>query len=280
MKRKQTHNLLFLVLLFSFFAELWIGEITDISKMMRLTEKTVTEPAFREMNIDDRMLAVMKRSKNRGLDAAIWLLESRFGYQKISCSYTEEDFRVLKKKWEKRKAWEVYLKICQAIWEDVRYFPVPVMEDGQKGEPAFENSWGQVRTYGGKRWHEGTDIMPPQNIRGYYPVVSMTDGTVESKGWLPKGGYRVGVRAPSGGYFYYAHLDSYADIKEGDKVRAGDILGFMGDSGYGEEGTRGKFPVHLHVGIYVYPKGEEISVNPYRVLRFLENRRLTCKKYS
>ena len=64
-------------------------------------------------------------------------------------------------------------------------------------------------------------------------IVSMTDGVVQSKGWLPKGGYRIGILAPSGGYFYYAHLDSYADIKEGDRVKAGDVIGFMGDTGYG-----------------------------------------------
>ena len=80
--------------------------------------------------------------------------------------------------------------------------------------------------------------MPP----GYYPVVSMTDGIVESKGWLELGGCRLGIRAPHGAYFYYAHLDSYADIEEGDTINAGDLLGFMGDTGYGtEEGTRGNF---------------------------------------
>ena len=61
----------------------------------------------------------------------------------------------------------------------------------------------------------------------------------------------MGILAPGGAYFYYAHLDSYADLKEGDPVKAGDFLGYMGDSGYGEEGTTGKFPVHLHVGIYL-----------------------------
>ena len=48
----------------------------------------------------------------------------------------------------------------------------------------------------------------------------------------------------------------------------------MGDSGYGPEGTGGKFAVHLHLGIYVYDGGEEISVNPYFVLLYLENKKL------
>ena len=112
--------------------------------------------------------------------------------------------------------------------------------------------------------------MASENVRGLYPIVSMTDGVVENKGWLEKGGYRIGIKAPSGAYFYYAHLDSYAKLEIGDEIKAGDIRGFMGDSGYGPEGTTGKFPVHLHLGIYIYPEGEEISVNPYWVLRWVE----------
>ena len=88
--------------------------------------------------------------------------------------------------------------------------------------------------------------MASKNVAGIYPIVSMTDGIVRSKGWLEKGGYRIGIEAPSGAYFYYAHLHSYASLEIGDEVQAGELLGFMGDSGYGVEGTTGKFPVHLH----------------------------------
>ena len=52
-------------------------------------------------------------------------------------------------------------------------------------------------------------ILWQRKIRpGYYPVVSMTDGVVTEKGWLEKGGWRIGITAPTGAYFYYAHLDS------------------------------------------------------------------------
>ena len=48
----------------------------------------------------------------------------------------------------------------------------------------------------------------------------------------------------------------------------------MGDTGYGEEGTRGKFAVHLHLGIYIHTEEyEELSVNPYWVLRWAEKMR-------
>jgi len=132
------------------------------------------------------------------------------------------------------------------------------------------------RTYGGKRGHEGTDIMADKNERGLYPIISMSDGVVTKKGWLEKGGYRIGITSPNGVYFYYAHLDSYANVSVGDKVSAGDILGYMGDSGYGPEGTTGKFDVHLHLGIYIYPNGEETSVNPYWILRYIENKKVKC----
>ena len=51
---------------------------------------------------------------------------------------------------------------------------------------------------------------------------------------------------------------------------AGDLLGFMGVSGYGKEGTVGKFPVHLHFVIYFTAGDKEISVNPYPILKAME----------
>lgn len=165
--------------------------------------------------------------------------------------------------------------IESAIWEDLQYFPVPLPE-ALELDTSFENSWMFSRNFGGERRHEGTDIMASINERGRYPVVSMTDGVVEKIGWLTLGGYRIGIRSPSGGYYYYAHLYDYAkDFKEGDVVKAGELLGFMGDSGYGEEGTTGQFAVHLHVGVYVNGKdGGEMSLNPYWMLKWLEQKRI------
>ena len=168
------------------------------------------------------------------------------------------------------------LKIELVVWEDLKYFPVPLCETDDTLATSFENSWKFARNFGGERQHEGTDIMALVNERGRYPIISMTDGTVEKIGWLRLGGYRIGIRSPSGGYYYYAHLYDYAkDFQEGDEVKAGELLGFMGDSGYGEEGTIGQFAVHLHVGIYVDDEnGEEMSLNPYWALKWLESQRL------
>ncbi len=154
-----------------------------------------------------------------------------------------------------------------SVLNDIRTFPVAKDSTGNE-KVFFEDSFGSERTYGGEREHEGCDIMAGNNTRDYFTVVSMTDGVIEKMGWLELGGYRIGIRSPSGGYYYYAHLSSYAEgLKEGDTIKAGTKLGMMGDSGYGEEGTTGKFDVHLHLGIYY---GEdEVSFNPYYILNLL-----------
>ncbi len=164
-----------------------------------------------------------------------------------------------------------------AVWEDLVYFPVPRSVVHDQMDVSYVDSWMYERTFGGKRGHEGTDLMASVNERGRYPIVSMTDGVVEQIGWLTKGGYRLGIRSPHGGYFYYAHLYDYArDFQPGDTVRAGEWIGFMGDSGYSKiEGTVGNFDVHLHLGIYVNrPDGSEMSINPFAVLQSLEERKL------
>lgn len=185
----------------------------------------------------------------------------------------------------------------ETVLGDLKYFPIPESQNKDTPEVVFEDGWMDGRGYvsggdgggrgdsqaGGsqqnspKRRHEGCDIMGSKMPSGYYPVVSMTDGVIEKIGWLEMGGWRIGVRAPGGAYLYYAHLYDYAgDFKEGDRVKAGELIGYMGDTGYGKtEGTRGNFDVHLHVGIYIKTDhNEEMSVNPYWILKWLEKRRL------
>lgn len=153
-----------------------------------------------------------------------------------------------------------------AIDKDMKCFPV--RKDPKKKERyAFDNGYGGVRTYGGKRSHEGIDIMTSNDRSGYFQIQSATDGVIEQIGWLRLGGYRLGIRSKNGFYYYYAHMKNYAPgIKKGKTVKAGTLLGTMGDTGYGKEGTHGKFAVHLHFGIYREKEGKECSLNPYDVL--------------
>lgn len=276
MLSKKIRKLGVLIFFCALFSEVWILKIVSDSQMERLSVDTVQKMEYRDQEIGEEMFSYIEEKGSLSTEIGLYLLESKFGYQSFPYAYNEHTFERLKEKWKNQKGWNTYVEYTEAIWEDVKYFPVPESTTDEKMGVTFTNSWMSERTYGGQRGHEGTDIMATQNIAGVYPIISMTDGVVRSKGWLEKGGYRIGVEAPSGAYFYYAHLDSYASVEIGDTIQAGDLLGFMGDTGYGAEGTTGKFPVHLHVGIYIYPEEQEMSVNPYWVLRYLENRRVKC----
>lgn len=258
-------------------AAVWLlfGYLEANKKSGNLFPHSEESEAFRSMELSEEALAQMAQLEEEtgysiGEQIAVFLPVFRFQIAGNEQEMTQESL----KKWDlfyserKRERFLQLKESCRAVWDDLECFPV---EDGEKSV-TFENSWMFPRTYGGERGHEGTDLMPPKNVRDYYRIVSMTDGVVEQIGWLEKGGWRIGIRSEQGGYFYYAHLSSYAkDFEIGEDVEAGELLGYMGDTGYGtEEDTKGKFDVHLHLGIYIQTQTkEELSVNPYWILRFL-----------
>ena len=193
--------------------------------------------------------------------------------------------------------------ICNLIQNDLQYLPYDIKFSDKI---TYEDTFGADRSKNADysnttvRTHEGCDLMYSDNVRGEVPVCSMTCGVIENIGWLPLGGWRIGIRSDNGIYYYYAHLYSYASgLKTGSTIVAGQFLGFMGDTGYGEEGTYGHFPVHLHLGIYVSNltpedvdvekyiylqnvffqlpkkpmKTSEIRINPYPFLKWLQANR-------
>lgn len=172
----------------------------------------------------------------------------------------------------KTDEFSLYMNLVDDIFSELQCFPV-VKEEREVYPVTYEDTWGAERTYGGERTHEGCDLIAVSNERGKYKICSMTDGVVKNIGWLEQGGWRIGIQSDLGVYYYYAHLDSYEKaFEEGERVVAGQILGRMGDSGYGKEpGTKGNFAVHLHVGIYVKDAlGHERAINPYWYLKRLE----------
>lgn len=240
---------------------------------------------FRAMEFwEDGLTALEKAAQETGLEfsdaAAVVMTRYGFALGKSQVRRLDgEDILEWKRILEnaEQSGYETIRTAYRAVLADIRYFPIPDSLNPNREEVTFADTWKEKRSYGGERFHEGTDLMGAAYGRGTYPVVAMTDGVVEKMGWLPMGGWRVGIRAPSGGYFYYAHLDSFAPrLQEGDAVRAGQLLGYMGDSGYGaEEGTVGNFPVHLHIGIYIQTEHrEEMSVNPYPILRYAQKYKL------
>ena len=168
---------------------------------------------------------------------------------------------------------KIYMSMMEQIFSELECFPVVKEAEANNYPVTYDNTWGAERSYGGDRTHEGCDLMAVSNERGKYKICSMTDGIVKNIGWLEQGGWRIGIESDSGIYYYYAHLDSYEKaFEKGERIAAGQILGRMGDSGYGKEpDTKGKFDVHLHVGIYVKDiHGQERAVNPYWYLKQLE----------
>ena len=122
------------------------------------------------------------------------------------------------------------------------------------------NNYGLGRSYGGVRAHEGIDIFAGYSV----PVLSTAYGVIEVVGWNDLGGYRIGIRDIYNTYQYYAHLHGYeGNLKAGDVVTPGQVIGYVGSTGYGKEGTSGKFPPHLHFGLYKYDGKNEWSFSPY-----------------
>ncbi len=138
-------------------------------------------------------------------------------------------------------------------------FPVP------KGyNNSYNNTWGDKRGFGGRRIHEGTDIFANYGT----PVRATNTGVVELKGWNKFGGWRIGIRDIFNRYHYYAHLNQFTEgINVGDIVKAGEVIGTVGSTGYGPPGTSGKFPPHLHYGIYKDDGKNEWAFDPYPYLK-------------
>ncbi len=93
------------------------------------------------------------------------------------------------------------------------------------------------------------------------PVVASATGIVQRTGWVKFAGRRVTILHPNGVVTYYAHLSKIL-VKPGQKVNAGDIIGYIGNSGH----TIGRTGCHLHFEVIgaknflaKYPVGTWIS---------------------
>ena len=139
------------------------------------------------------------------------------------------------------------------------------------------DDFGASRSYGYKRKHLGHDMM---GLTGT-PITAIESGYVEALGWNQYGGWRIGIRSFDGRrYYYYAHLRQnypYAEnLEEGSIVTAGDVIGYMGHTGYSTtENVNNIEETHLHWGLQlIFDESQkegsnEIWIDVYALTRFL-----------
>lgn len=148
------------------------------------------------------------------------------------------------------------------------------------------DDFGVSRTYGYKRRHLGHDMM---GLVGT-PIIAVESGYVEALGWNRYGGWRIGIRSfDKKRYYYYAHLRQnypFAEgLSEGDIVTAGDVIGYMGHTGYSsQENVNNINETHLHFGLQlIFDESQkegntEIWIDCYQLVRFLYQNRQGAAK--
>ena len=148
------------------------------------------------------------------------------------------------------------------------------------------DDFGAGRSYGYKRKHLGHDMMGQTGT----PIIAVESGVVEAIGWNQYGGWRIGIRSfDERRYYYYAHLRQnypYAEgLEEGSVVTAGDVIGYMGHTGYSTQENVNNIEVtHLHWGLELIfdekrrEEGYEIWIDIYPLTRFLAKHTQTVHK--
>ena len=148
------------------------------------------------------------------------------------------------------------------------------------------DDFGANRSFGFHRKHLGNDLMGSLGT----PIVAVEGGVIEAMGWNRYGGWRIGIRSFDGKrYYYYAHLQKdhpFADgLAGGDQVAAGQLIGFMGRTGYSDrENVNNIELVHLHFGMeLIFDESQkecnsEIWIDVYQIVRLLSVHRASYTK--
>ena len=139
------------------------------------------------------------------------------------------------------------------------------------------DDFGSSRSYGFRRKHLGHDLMGGIGT----PIIAVESGIVENVGWNQYGGWRIGIRSfDKKRYHYYAHLRKdhpYNNIYEGKIVKAGDVIGYLGMTGYSTKENVNNINVpHLHYGLELIfdekrrEEKYEIWIDVYALCKLLE----------
>lgn len=151
------------------------------------------------------------------------------------------------------------------------------------------DDFGNSRSYGYKRVHLGNDLMGSIGT----PIIAVESGIIEACGWNQYGGWRIGIRSfDKKRYYYYAHLRKnhpYAkDICEGKVVKAGEVIGYLGMTGYSTKENINNINIpHLHFGMQIiFDESQKDGVNQiwidvYQIVNFLKkNKSEVYKAYE
>ena len=172
------------------------------------------------------------------------------------------------KKWEKKYGLKAFLPIA-------KYYPYSHFDD-----------FGVSRSYGYKRKHLGHDMMGQTGT----PIIAVESGYVEALGWNQYGGWRIGIRSfDKKRYYYYAHLRQNfpfnKSLTEGSIVQAGDVIGYMGRTGYSaKENVNNIRTTHLHFGLQlIFDESQkdgwnQIWIDCYDLVQFLYRNRCETVK--
>ncbi len=147
------------------------------------------------------------------------------------------------------------------------------------------DDFGASRSYGFKRKHLGHDMMGSVGT----PIIAVESGYVECVGWNQYGGWRIGIRSfDKKRYYYYAHLrrdHPYNDMYEGKIVTAGDVIGYLGMTGYStKENVNNINTPHLHWGLQLIfdesqkEANSEIWIDIYAITKLLERNKSAVVK--
>lgn len=94
----------------------------------------------------------------------------------------------------------------------------------------------------GSRPHEAVDILSPRNT----PILAVDNGTIAKLFDSKAGGHTIYQFDPTGRFaYYYAHLEKYGEVHEGQVVKQGDVIGYVGTSGNAPANTP-----HLHFAVF------------------------------
>lgn len=148
------------------------------------------------------------------------------------------------------------------------------------------DDFGNARSYGYRRIHLGNDLMGSVGA----PIIAVEGGVIEALGWNQYGGWRIDIRSTDGKwYYYYAHLRKNHpynnDLKVGDIVKAGDVIGYLGMTGYSrKENVNNIKPPHLHFGMQlIFDESQKDGVNQiwidvYQIVNLLQKNKSPVTK--